>query len=233
MAKAWLTIAIGRGPRRRFARTAALGRARRAFTLVEILLTLALIAGMAALLWPSLDKPFASARLRKSADLVRAQWTSARVQAMSTGLVHSFKYQAGTGDFRVEPWEFQEAEAPAEGAEDFSATPYVVGTAPASPGGTLPERIHFVADQVAEDARAAHLQGGGTVQISNNTDSIRPAKGGDAPEAGAMSGAWSTPILFYPDGTTSTAQVLLTNEHGRQIVVQLRGLTGVATLVEE
>ena len=38
--------------------------------------------------------------------------------------------------------------------------------------------------------------------------------------------AWSTPMFFYPDGSTSTAAILLKNEAGRCIEVRLRGLTG-------
>ena len=41
--------------------------------------------------------------------------------------------------------------------------------------------------------------------------------------------AWSTPIFFYPDGSTSTAAVLLKNEAGRCMEVRLRGLTGTGT----
>lgn len=39
---------------------------------------------------------------------------------------------------------------------------------------------------------------------------------------------WTQPILFYPDGTSSSAQVTLTSRFGRSIDVTLRGLTGVA-----
>ena len=39
---------------------------------------------------------------------------------------------------------------------------------------------------------------------------------------------WSSPIFFYPDGTTSTAAVLLKNESGRCLEVRLRGLTGTS-----
>jgi len=39
---------------------------------------------------------------------------------------------------------------------------------------------------------------------------------------------WSTPIFFYPDGTTSTAAILLKNEAGRCIEIRLRGLTGTS-----
>jgi len=41
-----------------------------------------------------------------------------------------------------------------------------------------------------------------------------------------------TPLLFYPDGTTSTARVVLQNEYERSIEVTLRGLTGVASVGE-
>ena len=44
--------------------------------------------------------------------------------------------------------------------------------------------------------------------------------------AGTEGTAWSTPIFFYPDGSTSTAAILLKNEAGRCIEVRLRGLTG-------
>ena len=37
---------------------------------------------------------------------------------------------------------------------------------------------------------------------------------------------WSDPIFFYPDGTTSDAQLTLKNEEGRAIELNLRGLTG-------
>jgi len=44
--------------------------------------------------------------------------------------------------------------------------------------------------------------------------------------------AWSTPIFFYPDGSTSTAAILLKNEAGRCIEVRLRGLTGTGAVTE-
>ena len=43
---------------------------------------------------------------------------------------------------------------------------------------------------------------------------------------------WSTPIFFYPDGSTSTAAILLKNEADRYIEIRLRGLTGTSTATE-
>jgi len=39
-------------------------------------------------------------------------------------------------------------------------------------------------------------------------------------------------VFFYPDGTTSTVQVLLANDRERFVRVELRGLTGTAALSE-
>ena len=40
---------------------------------------------------------------------------------------------------------------------------------------------------------------------------------------------WSPPILFYPDGSASQAQLRLTNSTTQRFVqLRLRGLTGIA-----
>ena len=46
--------------------------------------------------------------------------------------------------------------------------------------------------------------------------------------SGSDGTVWSTPIFFYPDGSTSTAALLLKNESGRCIEIRLRGLTGTS-----
>jgi hypothetical protein len=48
----------------------------------------------------------------------------------------------------------------------------------------------------------------------------------------ASGGVWSTPVFFYPDGSTSAAAMLLKNDAGRCIEIRLRGLTGVARICE-
>ncbi|MGL4594298.1 MAG: pilus assembly FimT family protein [Thermoguttaceae bacterium] len=46
--------------------------------------------------------------------------------------------------------------------------------------------------------------------------------------AGSSGLFWSTPIFLFPDGTASTAAILLKNERGQCIEVRIRGLTGQA-----
>ena len=67
--------------------------------------------------------------------------------------------------------------------------------------GQLPDGIVFYAAEKLADARASAVEEG----VAET-----------APQ-----------IFFYPDGTTSTAQVMLANQHDRFVKVFLRGLTGV------
>ena len=77
----------------------------------------------------------------------------------------------------------------------------------------LPEDISFAAGQTRVDSRAAAFE------------SDSQAIGADQLEAGR-----SKPILFYPDGTTSSARLMLKNKQNRRIELALRGLTGVVTV---
>ena len=72
----------------------------------------------------------------------------------------------------------------------------------------LPDNVIFAAGDVATSAQAMAMLGS------------------------AKDGAWSEPIMFNPDGTTSDASLLLQNDQGHTIRVTLRGLTGIASASE-
>ena len=73
--------------------------------------------------------------------------------------------------------------------------------------GTLPEPIVFGALVTGNDPRAAvAFQQAGVAQTVQQVP----------------------PIVFYPDGTSSDAVVVLRDRQGRMIQVTLRGLTGMA-----
>ena len=74
-----------------------------------------------------------------------------------------------------------------------------------------PENVTFVAGEASLEARAETVDYG--------TDSL-----------GSVEADWSQPILFYPDGTTSTARLVLKNERDHSIELSLRGLTGAVTV---
>jgi hypothetical protein len=71
----------------------------------------------------------------------------------------------------------------------------------------LPEGVEFMGLEAAPDAAGA------------DTEAMAAPQDPAGPD-------WSDPIFFYPDGTTSDAQLTLKNGQHRAIELNLRGLTG-------
>jgi len=188
------------------------------FTLIEVLLVLALLAMMAALAGPALRQPFASRRLQGAADAVRKQWCLAREQAMRFGHTYAFRFAPGSDRFRVEP---QDDDASSLNSAtnnvpsgDTSGLPTQDPLPPAQEG-TLPDGITFVAD-------ASPV----------NDPASQPYDPDNSNGQGNSGGGWSDAILFFPDGTTTDAHVVVNNQRGAGIRLALRGITGTVTVGE-
>jgi prepilin-type N-terminal cleavage/methylation domain-containing protein len=174
--------------------------ARRAFTLVEVMLVLVLLVVIASLTMPIFEGGFASVRLKRSTDQVLAAWSEARAQAIDSGQVFQFRFQPETGYYRTERWY----------AEDV--LPAIEPTTEIPENVALPDQIVFVEGDVEEFDPLT----GEVVTLM--------AQGG--------SDGWSSPILFFPDGSTSTASVLLRNDRKVFQRATLRALTGVGRVSE-
>lgn len=187
--------------------------ARSGLTLLELLLVLGIIVMLSAMVLPAFDRIFASQRLDKSADIVRAEMGRARVQAIRTGKVFAFVYNEGQSQLAVRQFD-QLAQA--------GSIPHFERAGGAAQGGMadgragnmdysneeLPRGVRFVTGQAIDDIRSQY----------------------EAASAGGSNGKLK-PILFYPDGSSQDAQVILANERGDVTRVILRGLTGSARVV--
>jgi len=189
--------------------------ARRAFTLLEVLLTLCLLVILASMTWPALSRPLANQRLRKAADRVQMEWIRARVKAMSDGCIYLFRYVPQSDQYSL-----QSQLAPESMVGDGMGMNAGAGYAAGGSNGAapceaqehrLPEGIQFMLGDMAQDPRAQ----------ATAAAPVAPAD---------ETAAWTAPIYFYPDGTTSTAMLRLANEYGFTIDVALRGLTGIPTV---
>lgn len=195
--------------------------ASRAFTLLELLLVLVLIAALAAMAVPSISVLLADGRIKRAGDEIRIVLAQSRLKAMRTGRTHMFRCEIGTSRYSVQPW--NDASDMTEAADMSGQTlPGTAGTqaaaaiySPPEPTAAdvleLPERIVFADEQVESSQRSLFILQQATL----------------AAEAG-----WSQPILLYADGTTSTAVLRVKAEDGSVVKVQLRGLTGEATVSE-
>jgi prepilin-type N-terminal cleavage/methylation domain-containing protein len=195
----------------------------RGLTLVEVLLTMALLVTLASLAWPAFSRPLANQRLRNGAEQLRADWTRGRIKAMSSGRTYIFHYFPETDRYSIQPANSGDGapeEASAGGADLDAPPPQSASNTPTAGERLLPEGITFLNDP-GEQQKSPTLPG-----AAGGLDDSSGTGGGAAFDAVNSMGE----IRFNADGTTSTARVTLKNQFDRSIELRLRGLTGVVTV---
>ena len=191
-------------------------RRRHGLTLMEMMLVLAVLVAVAAMAMPALQGPMDDQRLRKSADLVRSQWAQARVVAMKTGRMYVFRYEVGGELYTIQPWQGQTDAVEASG--DLTTNPLTEDTLSqlgaknadnplGITGVKLPPGIKFFSGETTSDSRSLEVTASATAANADNGS--------------------SQPIIFYPDGSTTDARLVLTNERFF-VQLYLRGLTGLS-----
>ena len=176
---------------------------RRAFTLLEILIVVVILAVAAGLAVPVVQRAFTSQRISKASSLVRAAMNSARNRSMRSGEVYGFYYFPQTREYRIAPFNqlvFERLRSrEREEVESGSNSDYNENR--------LPQGIVFLNGDVLSDDRSESVQEEVDVTLRN-----------------------VTPVLFYPDGTSQSAKVVLRcDEEYTEIL--LRGLTGSSRAV--
>ncbi len=200
-------------------------RHRRGFTLMEILIVLAILVMVTAIAMPSLSALLRAQKLQSAADTVRIEWTRTHVLAMKSGRIQVFRYEIGGRKYKIEPWIAGDDELEASAQASAQVQSMQFGTPAPSQGqdsegsadgsNQLPEGILFLAGEAQGDARDLNVE----EQIQQSG-------------SGGSGSQWSRPILFYPDGVTSDAWLIVANEEQSGIRVALRGMTGIAAIGE-
>ena len=201
-------------------------RRRPAITLVELLLVMFLLVVVGSLAAPLFEGSFSTIRLRRGSDQVLAAWSQARTYAIEIGETYQFRIEPSGSKYRVERWsggiENQTVTATGEIVTENATGSGTSNDALESEAETelltwtleetLPEEITF---STAEAVNADQLGQRQTTRLDQQTlDS------------------WSAPVLFFPDGTTSEASLLLKNEKSLYQRVTLRSLTGTGRASE-
>jgi Tfp pilus assembly protein FimT len=142
-------------------------RRRRGATLLELMLVMAVIVMVIGLTWPMLERPFAYEKLRNAADIVRSEWTTARVEAMRSGEYQIFRFQPQSGVYEVPGKEAPESRELPEGVTFVSSLKTADGRE-ASEGGSQdaasPE-IWFYPDGTSSDVPELLLRNEEGMQI--------------------------------------------------------------------
>jgi prepilin-type N-terminal cleavage/methylation domain-containing protein len=129
-------------------------RNRRAFTLLELILVLAILVILGALAYPSIEGMYGGVRLRAGADALRGALAGARSHAMDEGRPYRFCVMPSRGNYRVAPDSSAYWGGGATAADDPNNPPLVLEE-------TLPKDIVFAMD----DASAGGGEAGGWVPV--------------------------------------------------------------------
>jgi prepilin-type N-terminal cleavage/methylation domain-containing protein len=179
-------------------------RLRHGLTLVELVLVLALLVVISAISLPLMEGQLSRAALNGAGDLLRGAWAKSRLAAMQSGQTHVFRYEPNGSRFQIVALDSLSAPEHSEPAPD---DPEIEPDPPEFvrlSQNRLPDGIVFKSGEVSSSAQLM---------------ATLPMEG---------EGSWSQPILFYPNGTTSDATLLIANSRDVAIRVTLRGLTGIS-----
>lgn len=172
------------------------------FTLLELLLVLALIVLILAIGFPAMRGLYVKSQLKAGAQQVQSELYQVRLDAMKYGKPMIFRYSYGTSVYEVMPKEIydkQQAEKEQEVALAVSSEP---------------QHVPATADNARLYQKTLYRK--------------------TLPEQLVFASSSKEPLLFFPNGRTSEAEIVLQTP-GRtpyQITLHLRGLTGTASVSE-
>lgn len=187
---------------------------RSAYTLVEMMLVLAVIGTLAAVTWPSVLRMQADHDLSSAAEQVRLQLAAARTKAIKSGVKYQFLYEPKGRHFAVVPLEPELQSMPAVGNGAGAAKPASTSKGQSSSAGELSTKLSFLAPNA-----------GSTLPASSQKISAASFQGLD--NAGTLSSiGWSEPVVFAPDGSAMDAVITIQDNRRQRIELNVRGLTG-------
>lgn len=184
-------------------------KSRQAFTLMEVVLVLALLVVIAALTFPSIEVMYTDMRMTSAADQIQAHWAEARARAMEDGQPYTFSVVWSKGNYRIAP----------ENADSSSATSDASG-----PNNTPDAGLLVIDDRLEKGIRFGQPDAWQGSAGDGQGDSSMPVDGVDA-------SSWSSVVTFLPDGTArADATLILYARNATPLSVKVRALTGAVTV---
>ncbi len=191
------------------------------FTLLELLLSLAIIGVLGSIIIPQVGWILGDRRLVGAADQLRVEMSQLRVDTMRQGRIMMLEGMLEGSSLRIRPFYSM-----TDAAEAYDQT----GSQSALLSGADQANIAVITPDEM-DERSIELPEGVVVESIAAVTSARSLEI-EQMNLSDQGEGWSQPILFYADGTTSTAIVILKHEtHGRR-QVKIRGITGDVTVAE-
>jgi len=210
------------------------------FSLVELLIVMAVLAAVAGLTLPAMRGPLDKSRLTGAAKQLQAALSKARSLAIREGTAVNFRYEILGDRFVIErePLPTSSAITVLDDAAGLSGTPSGLTDATTTPETTTPSES--TAEYLADDGFVTVLREGtlptgvifGSLAVSESPPAAASAPGTVQPVAeasGVTIRRWSDPVRFHPSGRTADQVIRITGQREFFVDVTLRGLTATAS----
>lgn len=188
-------------------------RNRSAFTIAEIILVLAVLVVISGLIFPPVLRLMADQPLKEGAERARSQLANVRFKALDSNAAWQFRFEPGGRHYL---WMPQESTATTLTGSTTGGTANASATSTAAPSGPqtgeLPKGIVFAADMNGVPFGVEHLPAELVMGSSNAYELTQVA--------------WSVPLTFQPDGSTSDSELAVVDARNKQMRLIVRGLTG-------
>ena len=192
--------------------------AARGFSLVELLIVLAILALIVGMSWPALQKPWYKSRLRSAAKMLQSELGRARVEAIESGRSIRFQYQPNSGRFVIQPG--LAIDLAADSSQDSAA---IIDT-----GGQFGEIDEADDEELPEGVFFSSIEPRNALELSLDRaadDTIAAVEVEDSQPL-----QWSKPITFFANGRVTGGCFRLVGRHGYRLDVELRGLTAAVKI---
>lgn len=185
---------------------------RAAFTLIELLLVLAVIVALAGLSWPQLSGFLKRESVMSDVEQVRQILDHARVQAVEDGVRYQFRYEPNGRKYLLLPYELL-----VESGETSSSA----GSPPTLPGEIKQAIVHELSEECYFYTPTS-LSGDPVVVERLPEAWLTMVRDGTM----QRDVSWAGPIVYSPDGSASDGSVTVADQDRRYISLSVRGLTG-------
>lgn len=179
------------------------------------MLALAVIAVLAGVTIPSALRMYADSNLTDAAERVRNLVGETRLHAINTGEQYQFRFEKDGRHFVQLP-----VEVPVAPTDSTTTTATPAIPRPPSVLGMLPEGMRF------ESLAAETTTPGSTLESPLPPELFQ---GLPKPQE-LVSLSWSAPVLYSADGSANDASWLVVDQRKESIKVDVRGLTGAASI---
>ena len=196
-------------------------RQRNGFSLMEMIIVVSVLAGMAAMTYPMLSSPLSKLRLQAAAQEVSSELAKARLKAMQSGVPQVFRIQMNTGKFQV-------SAASDDDANDGESKPTAAERMAIETASVSNEEHSPLSEASDMEVDSKELPDG----ICFECPVTEETPDQDRTEVAQEQDGWTDLAIFYPNGDTTNAIVSLRGDTNLHLDVKLSGFTGTAKIGE-